>query len=175
MKKRIVTYLFVGGAAVVAASPTLMDFLGRWEGEGQNIVYADRLAGGLPTVCKGITRHTSQYPVVVGEYWPPEKCDAEETRITIETQKQLAKCVTYPVPQGVFDALTSHAHNFGWPSTCKSQSVAAINVGRLEEGCNLLAYKPDGSANWSNVGAQFIRGLFNRRKSERDLCLAALK
>lgn len=85
MKKRLVTYLFVGGAALVAASPALMDFLGRWEGQGQHVVYADKLAGGLPTVCKGITQRTSRYPVIVGERWSPEKCAAEEERIVIET------------------------------------------------------------------------------------------
>jgi len=33
------------------------------------VVYADKLAGGLPTVCKGITKWASPYPVVVGERW----------------------------------------------------------------------------------------------------------
>lgn len=173
MKKRIVTYLFVGGAAVVAASPALMDFLGRWEGR-EYVVYADKLAGGLPTVCKGITKYTSQYPVVVGERWSPEKCTAEEERITLETQINLQRCITHPVPQGVWDMLTSHAHNFGWPKTCGSQTVAAINAGRLEQGCDLLAIKPDGSPNWSHAGGLYVQGLQNRRQAERGECLAAL-
>jgi len=174
IKARVVTYLFVGGATVLAASPALMDFLGRWEGQGQYVVYADKLAGGLPTVCKGITKHTSQYPIVVGERWSPKKCRAEEERIVLETQINLQRCVTHPVPQGVWDKLTSHAHNFGWPKTCGSESVAAINAGDLERGCDLLAYKPDGSPNWSHVGEQYIQGLHNRRKAERAECLAAL-
>lgn len=174
MKKRLVTYLFVGGATLLAASPALMDFLGRWEGQGQYVVYADKLAGGLPTVCKGVTKHTSQYPVVVGERWSPKKCAAEEERIVIETQINLQRCVTHPVPQGVWDMLTSHAHNFGWPKTCGSQTVAAINAGRLAQGCDLLAIKPDGSPNWSHAGQAYVQGLHNRRKAERAQCLAAL-
>ena len=73
IKKRLVSYLFVGGAALLVGSPTLMTFLGTWEGEQKFQVYADKLANGLPTVCKGITRHTSPYPVVVGEVWSADK------------------------------------------------------------------------------------------------------
>lgn len=175
MKKRLIAFFFVGGAAVVAGSPALMAFLERWEGAGQYVVYADTLAGGLPTVCKGITKHTSPYPVVVGERWSKAKCDEVEQYVVLETQRALQQCVTAAVPQSVFDALTSHAHNFGWPRTCASQSVVAINVGDMERGCDLLAYKPDGSPNWSNVGTRFIQGLHNRRKAERELCLTDLR
>lgn len=175
IKTRIVTYLFVGGATVLAASPALLGFLGVWEGQGHYVVYADKLAGGLPTVCKGITHHTSQYPVVVGERWSADKCKAEEERIVIETQRQLQKCVTAAVPQSVFDALTSHAHNFGWPRTCASESVKAINSGYVELGCDLLAYTRGGQPNWSSVGTTFIQGLHNRRKAERELCLSDLR
>lgn len=175
MKKRLIAFFFVGGAAVIAGSPALMSFLERWEGANQYVVYADNLAGGLPTVCKGITKHTSPYPVVVGERWPQAKCDEVEQQVVLETQRALQQCVTAAVPQSVFDALTTHAHNFGWPKTCGSESVKAINAGDLERGCDLLAYKPDGSPNWSNVGTRFIQGLHNRRKAERDLCLTDLR
>lgn len=174
MRKRLITYLFVGGASVLAASPMLMSFLERWEGGGQYVVYADKLAGGLPTVCKGITRYTSPYPVVLGERWSKEKCEEVERQVVLETQVQLQRCVTEAIPQGVFDALTSHAHNFGWPRTCASESVKVINAGDTARGCDLLAYKPDGTTNWSHVGTQFIQGLHNRRKAERELCLSAL-
>lgn len=174
MKTRLVTYLFVGGATILAGSPALMSFLERWEGRNQYVVYADTLAGGLPTVCKGITKHTSPYPVIVGERWSKEKCDKVEQLVVLETQRALQKCVTVPLPQNVFDALTSHAHNFGWPRTCASESVKAINSGDIERGCDLLAYKPDGTPNWAHVGSRFIPGLHNRRKAERELCLSGI-
>src|SRR5699024_2858248 len=88
---------------------------------------------------------------------------------------QLAKCITHPIPQSTFDALTSHAWNLGWPNTCNSQSVRLINQGWIKEGCELLSNKPDGRPNWSNSGGNFIRGLFNRRLSERELCLKDLQ
>ena len=175
MKHKIVTYFFVGGAAVLAGSPVVMSFLERWEGSNQYVVYADELAGGLPTVCKGITKHTSPYPVVVGERWSKAKCDEVEQHVVLETQRALQQCVNVAVPQSVFDALTDHAHNVGWPSTCASQSVKAINSGELERGCELLAYKPDGTPNWSHAGGRYIQGLHNRRKAERELCLSDLQ
>lgn len=174
IKKRLVHYLFVGGAALLVGSPTLMTFLGTWEGEAQYTVYPDKLAGGLPTVCKGITRHTSPYPVVVGEVWSKEKCREVEEKVVLDTQRKLRECINYLVPQQVFDALTSHAHNFGWPSTCNSQSVKEINKGNIEKGCDLLAYRPDGSPNWSYAEGKFVQGLHNRRIAERELCLSGL-
>ncbi len=174
MKQRIVTYLFIGGVSVLAASPALMKFLERWEGV-EYVVYADKLAGGLPTVCSGITKHVSPYPVVVGERWSPEKCREVEGYVTLEIQRKLQQCVTSEVPQSVFDALTSHAWNTGWNNTCNSASVKALNSGHFKKGCDLLAYKSDGSPNWSHAGGKFIQGLHNRRKDERELCLRDLQ
>src|SRR3546814_7360310 len=89
-------------------------------------------------------------------------------------QKELQKCVKVAVPQNVWDMLTSHAHNFGSPKTCGSESMKAINAGDFKRGCDLLAYAPDGSPNWSYVGDRFFQGLHNRRIDERKECLAAL-
>lgn len=174
MRRRLIAFFFIGGATVLAGSPALMSFLERWEGRNQYVVYADKLAGGLPTVCKGITRHTSPYPVVVGERWSKAKCDEVERHVVLETQRALQKCVTAAVPQSVFDALTSHAHNFGWPSTCASQAVQTINRGDLKTGCDRLAYGPDGRPVWAYVGTKYIQGLHNRRKAERELCLSGI-
>lgn len=168
-------------AGVIAlASTPLVIFLGTWEGNGQNTVYADKLAGGLPTVCKGITRFTSPYPVVVGDYWSPAKCAEVEQLVIRKTQLQLAECITNPnVGQNTFDALTSHGHNFGVPSTCASRAVALINAGRIAEGCKALAWAPDGKTPvWAyvtdaNGQKRFVPGLHNRRLAESRLCAEA--
>lgn len=165
-------------AGVIAlASTPLVIFLGTWEGNGQNTVYADKLAGGLPTVCKGITRFTSPYPVVVGDYWSPAKCAEVEQLVIRKTQLQLAECITNPnVGQNTFDALTSHGHNFGVTSTCASRAVALINAGRIAEGCKALAWAPDGKTPvWAfvtdaNGQKRFVPGLHNRRLAESRLC-----
>ncbi|MFU2045593.1 lysozyme [Bordetella bronchiseptica] len=169
----------VASGVLVLASAGVMDFLGRWEGQGQQVVYADRLARGLPTVCKGVTKHTSPYPVVVGDYWSPERCEQVERLVVSKGQLQLADCIQVAITQPIFDALSSHAHNFGVPSTCASRAVGLINAGRLAEGCNALANAPDGAPVWSYVTDQrgrkrFVQGLRNRRLEERALCLSGL-
>ncbi|TMU69466.1 lysozyme [Pseudomonas fluorescens] len=170
----------MAGAIALASTP-LVIFLGTWEGNGQNTVYADKLAGGLPTVCKGITRFTSPYPVVVGDYWSPAKCAEVEQLVIRKTQLQLAECITNPnVGQTTFDALTSHGHNFGVTSTCASRAVALINAGRIAEGCKALAWAPDGMTPvWAFVTdakgqKRFIPGLHNRRLAESRLCAEGL-
>ncbi|MET3458919.1 lysozyme [Pseudomonas kilonensis] len=165
------------GALALASAP-LVIFLGTWEGNGQNTVYADKLAGGLPTVCKGITLHTSPFPVVVGDYWSPDRCAEVEQLVISKGQLQLADCITnQEVGQNTFDALSSHSHNFGTPSTCASRAVGLINTGRIAEGCRALAWAPDGRTPvWSFVSdaqgrKRFIQGLHNRRLAEMELCL----
>lgn len=170
MNKKGIAALISGGA-IALASPFIMDFLGRWEGR-EYVVYADKLAGGLPTVCKGITKWTSPYPVIVGQRWSPEKCEEVERKVTIETQVKLAQCITNKhITQPVFDALTSHAHNVGVGSTCASRAVRLINAGQIREGCDALAHGESGRPAWSYASGKFIQGLYNRRLDERKLCL----
>ncbi|WP_339496292.1 lysozyme [Pseudomonas sp. RA_105y_Pfl2_P56] len=168
----------IAAGTLALVSTSLVAFLGTWEGNGQTTVYADQLAGGLPTVCKGITRHTSPFPVVVGDYWSPEGCAEVEQLVISKGQLQLADCITNPdVGQNTFDALTSHGHNVGVPSTCASRAVALINAGRIADGCKALAWAPDGKTPvWAYVTdaqgrKRFVQGLHNRRLAEMELCL----
>ena len=169
--------ILTGGVALVLGSSTLMAFLGKWEGEGQNVVYADKLARGLPTVCKGIPRHTSPYPVVLGDYWSPARCAQVEHLVVSKGQLELADCLTNDkISQNTFDALTSHAHNFGAPNTCASRAVGLINAGQVAQGCRALAWSQDGKTPvWAFVTAAsgkkvFVQGLHNRRLAEMELC-----
>ena len=169
-----------GGAVVVLASAGLMGFLHQWEdgGKAQNVVYADKLAQGIPTACKGITKHVSPVPVVVGDYWSNEKCEEISKLVTSGTQIKLADCITGPITQNAFDAFSSHAHNFGVGTTCASRALGLINAGRFAEGCRSLSLREDGTPNWSfitqpNGSSKFTQGLFNRRQAETALCLKA--
>lgn len=169
------TKIATGAIALVSAS--LLGFLGKWEGEGQNVVYPDTLARGLPTVCKGITRHTSPYPVVIGDYWSDARCDQVEQLVIEKGQLALADCLTNPaIGQNTFDALSSHGHNFGVLSTCASRAVGLINAGRIQDGCNALAWGPDGTTPvWAFITDSqgrklFVRGLHARRLAEAELC-----
>ncbi|MCL8302182.1 lysozyme [Pseudomonas mosselii] len=174
LRHRIIT----GSIALVLGSSTLMGLLSKWEGEGQNVVYADKLAAGLPTVCAGITRHTSPYPVIVGDYWSPARCAEVEQLVVEKGQLALADCLTNPnISQNTFDSLYSHGHNVGVPSTCASRAVALINAGRIAEGCRALAWGADGRPVWAYVtdakgNKRFVPGLHARRLEEAQLCAA---
>lgn len=176
----------VGGVAagLILASAAVMGLLHKWE-EGpkrQLTVYADKLAGGLPTVCMGLTRHITTTPIIVGETWTEEKCDREERAAVTKVQTQLLKCFKRTPPQSVFDTATSHAWNFGAPSTCASGAMRAWNAGLWELGCRRIARNDDGTPAWSYVKTgrklpngkpeyKFVQGLANRRGDETRMCL----
>lgn len=173
----------IGG--LVLASAPLLAFLGYWEGRDRT-VYADKLAGGLPTACGGITKHTSSKPVIVGEVWTEEECAAELSDVVETDQRQLIDCFVIKPPQGVFDSFSSHGHNFGTPSTCGSLAMRVWNSGDFERACRLLSKTDDGKPNWSSIKTgkrlpngkpemRFVQGLQNRRLAETAMCLKALK
>ena len=170
----------IGGSALLLASAAVVSFIGSWEGTGTK-VYADKLAGGLPTACGGLTRHVTDTPIVVGEVWSREKCDAEMGKALVKVQLQLAKCFKVAPPQSVFDAATSHAWNFGAPSTCASGAMRAWNAQQWSLGCRRLALDDADRPIWSYVKTgrtlpngqpeyKFIQGLANRRKAEWQFC-----
>lgn len=174
--------LLLGTVAVAA-------FIGIWEGgkdrDGSSVAYADKLAGGLPTVCAGLTRHITSTPIVVGERWSAEKCLAEEQKAITTVQLRLEQCFNRMPPQSVFDAATSHAWNNGTSATCGSLAMQAWNAGNWDLGCRRLAFSDSGSRVWSYVKTgkmlpngkpeyRFVQGLANRRDAEYQLCLTGV-
>ena len=172
--------LMLGAAALVA-------FLAVWEGgkdNGASVVYEDRLAGGIPTVCNGLTKHVTSTPIIVGEKWSAEKCEREERRAIISMQLKLETCFNRLPPQNVFNMASSHGWNFGWLATCGSQAMKAWNAGDWVLGCRRLAFSDGGNPVWSYVKTgrtvngkpemKFVRGLANRRQAEFSECVKGL-
>lgn len=180
-----VPLVFVAGAAMVGASPFLLSFLSKWESSGNTrlVVYADRLAGGLPTVCDGLTRHVTRTPIVVGEVWTKAECEQETQQAVLNVQRELAPCFKRPPNQMVWDMATSHAWNFGAPATCGSLAMSAWNAGAWEVGCRRIAQSDSGTPQWSyictGVGetrhCEFLQGLANRRQDEWKHCAESLQ
>lgn len=168
-----------GGLVFVSAA--ILSFLAIWEGGKEYTVYADQLAGGLPTVCRGLTRHVTTTPIIVGDVWPESKCHEEEARALLKVQNRLINCFTVEPPQSVFEAATSHSWNFGVSSTCGSAAMQAWRAGDWATGCERLARSADGRRVWSYVKTgkmiegrpeyRFVQGLANRRDAEVALCL----
>lgn len=178
MKGKLVAGGAVVAAALVFGSDPLMEHIEKWETGGKPTltVYADKLAGGLPTVCDGLTRHVTTTPIIVGETWSRAKCDRETKRAMYEkVQKPLAACLPADVPQSVFDALSSHAWNLGVARTCGSVAAQYVRMRDYETGCRRLAHSASGKPVWSTAGGRFVRGLLNRRLDEVKLCLRDVK
>ena len=169
--------LILASAAVVGGK----GLLDRWEPakgfpDAHLVVYADKLAQGLPTVCNGITKHVATIPVVVGEKWTQEMCNQQEEQAVAKIQDSLAQCFKVLPPQSVFDAATSHGWNFGVGKTCTSSAMRHWNQGNYKLGCQLIAYQYDGTTpNWSFSDGKFVKGLHNRRVDEMQTCLKDVK
>ena len=176
------------GPKLVLGAVALTAFLGLWEGgknmSGGSTVYADKLAADIPTVCAGLTRHVTSTPIIVGEFWPAEKCEREEQKALISMQLKLETCFTRLPPQSVFNAASSHAWNFGWFATCGSLAMASWNKGDWVLGCRRLSLADSGAPVWSYVRTgrmingkpemKFVRGLANRRQAETRECIAGI-
>lgn len=174
------------GGFVTLLSPDLVAHLQKWESGPQRalIVYADKLAGGLPTVCNGLTRHVTRTPIVVGERWAPEKCVVEEANALERVQRDLLACFKRLPPPSVLDMGSSHAWNFGAQATCGSGAMAAWNRGEWEHGCQRISHGDDGRMVWSFTSHidpatgkkvfTFVQGLANRRADEATKCAGGL-
>ena len=180
-----VVAILVAGVLLVGGSPFVLDYLRGWESSGRTVlvVYADKLAGGLPTVCDGLTRHVTTTPIIVGERWTLEKCERETQAAVIKVQRQLARCFTRAPNQMVFDMATSHAWNFGAGATCGSAAMQAWNRGEWGFGCRRLALSDAGRPVWSYTCTvegdervcRFVQGLANRRHDEWQHCAGSLQ
>ena len=174
-------------AALVMGSDRVVSFIRGWEdGPNPNIVYADKLAAGLPTACGGLTRHITTTPIVVGARWSDEKCNREIAKAVEKVQTGLLRCFVLTPPQSVFDGATSHAWNVGTSLTCSSGAMKAWNAGEWQLGCKRLYVSDGGKPVWSYVKTgrklangkpeyKFVKGLANRRAAEYEFCMEDVK
>lgn len=161
-------------AGLVIGSATLIGGLKQWEGD-ERVVYADKLGGGIPTVCSG---HTD-WKLKVGDKLSKEACDnitaadAEKYGFAVMACSGHAEGRKVFRNQNEFDAHVLRAINIGIAGECGSRSMQLLKAGKHDEACDALAHGPDGTPVWSyvNNGTVFVRGLYNRRLFERAWCL----
>jgi GH24 family phage-related lysozyme (muramidase) len=174
--QKVVGGLVIGGAGVITA-------MNQWERPpaertgGASVVYADKLAGGLPTVCSG---HTD-WKMRVGTAYSKEECDSIDAGEAAKVSLAIIKCSGHTdtnrvLNQNHLDSLTLMGENVGAPSVCASNALRLIKMGLYAQGCDAIAHTPSGQPNWSFVtngkGQKvFVQGLYNRRLFERDWCL----
>lgn len=164
MALRVPAQLAAGSlaAAIVIATPVIM----KWEGK-ENIGYADKLAGNLPTACFGSTRG-----VKVGQFYTDAQCLAMLKADLQMTAEGTAQCLPERLPDRVRAAFISAAYNIGVKAFCGSSMARRAWAGDLKGACEALhawnKARPKGVL-------QVIRGLVNRRADEVALCLQGVK
>lgn len=147
------------GGAVAAM---LVALTGGAEGLRQN-AYPDPATRGKPwTVCYGETKDVHK-----GDYHPIAECKAMLIGSLETYAAAIEQCVTAPLPDARFVALTDFAYNVGEGAACRSSVVRLINSGQTRAGCEALM-------NWNKAAGITFPGLTHRRAKERELCLRGL-
>ncbi|MBZ8133209.1 lysozyme [Afifella sp. IM 167] len=143
---------------LTAAGILAVGFVGGWEGK-HNTAYRDIV--GVPTICFGETRG-----VEMGDTATDEECAAMLGDGLVEFEAGIRRCLKNPdqIPDKSYVAFLSAAYNIGQRAFCGSSMARRWNAGNLEGACDALLL-------WNKAGGRVIRGLVNRRKAERELCL----
>lgn len=118
---------------------------------------------GVVTICDGDTKN-----VKMGQVATQAECTARLERQLIAHAEPIIKCV--PGLKGRTNqvvASVSLAYNIGTAGFCKSSVARRFNAGQWKSGCDAFLM-------WNKAGGRVIRGLDNRRKRERALCLQGL-
>lgn len=151
---------FRNAAMVASASGVLMAtaVVAPWEGL-ETKPYFDIV--GVRTVCYGETQ------VEMREYTPAE-CEAMLRERVAEFYTVVDTSVTYDVPLSMKAAMTSFAYNVGADAFKTSTMVKKANRGDLYGACQELD-------RWVYASRMWVRGLAERRKVEKALCLADVK
>lgn len=140
------------------AAATLLLFVSAWEGKS-NDPYKDIV--GVWTVCYGETR------VKMRRYSDAE-CKAMKADALVDFAEPVLK--RNPELRGrdnQLAAAVSLAYNIGSAGYNRSTVARRFSQGRWREACDAFLL-------WNRAGGKVVRGLDNRRRAERALCLKGL-
>jgi lysozyme len=150
----------IAAAALAAMLAVATPLVAGWEGYSSK-PYADKLAGGLLTVCFGETR------VPMRTYTRAE-CEAMLSdgvgEFAVGVAKRNPELVGHP---NAWAAASSLAYNIGLANYSRSTVAKRFSAGRWREACERFT-------DWRFAGGREVRGLLNRRRAERALCLKDL-
>jgi lysozyme len=147
----------------VAAAAILVPTVSQWEGRE---LRAYRDVVGVLTICDGDTNN-----VRPGQVATEAECDARlERQLIAHATPILEGFGGKPCAPSLKDkpnalaASASLAYNIGVASYCRSTAARRFRAGDIAGGCDAFLM-------WRFAGGREIRGLLNRRKAERTICL----
>lgn len=155
------------GAAGAGAIILACSFIQPWEGLWTT-AKVDAIGTGRPvTVCYGATK--AELPSLkAGQKFTPEECSDLLKKSLPKYWNGIAPSIHVELPDKAKAALISAAYNAGSVAVSKSPMVAKMNAGDLKGGCNAFA-------TWYiRAQGRVVKGLVNRRASEKQLCLEGL-
>lgn len=144
----------IGGSAAVG----LLALVGTWEGK-KNEPYRDIV--GVWTVCYGETR------VEMRRYTDDQCKDMLADGLADFAGPVLARNPELRGHDAQIVAASSLAYNIGPAAYRRSTVAKRFSAGNWRGAC-------DAFLSWSFAGGRQVKGLLNRRKAERDICLRGL-
>lgn len=146
----------IGAAAAAILVPTVV----HWEGT-EYVPYKDVV--GIWTVCTGDTKD-----VIPGKVYTKAECEERLERQLIAHAKPVLKCTpSLKAKPNALAAAISLAYNVGPTAYCRSTVDRRFDAGDVAGACDAFLM-------WDRAGGRRIRGLTNRRKAERAICLRDL-
>jgi lysozyme len=146
----------IGASAATILTPLVM----QWEGR-ETTAYKDIV--GVWTICDGDTKD-----VHAGQVATEAECNARLEQQLIAHAEPVLKCT--PSLAGrphQLAAAASLAYNVGTAAYCRSTLDRRFDAGDWRGGCDALLL-------FNKAGGREVRGLTNRRRAERDICLKGL-
>lgn len=154
------TAITLGTAAAIAiAVPATAKFEGLWL-----VAKVDRIGTGQPpTVCYGETEG-----VKVGDRYTKQQCDEMLAKKLPRYNAEISECIHVPISDKTRAAFISFAYNVGSAGFCRSTAAKRLNEGNIRAACDALMQ-------WTRAGGRVVKGLVNRRASERAMCIEGIK
>lgn len=142
------------GAACAAILVPLVD---GWEGN-ELVPYQDIV--NVWTNCRGNTKDVDPNKVM-----KPEECAVINEEQLIAHAKPVLKCTpSLKSKPNALAAAISLAYNVGPTAYCRSTVDRRFDAGNVRGACDAFLM-------WDKAGGRTVRGLTNRRKAERQICL----
>lgn len=120
------------------------------------VAYADKLAGGKPTVGWG---HTGP-DVVVGAVWTRAQCEEALQNDIHWAANVVNSLVHISLTQGEFDALVDFTYNVGSGNFASSTTLKLLNASRIAEAAEEFL-------KWDRARGVVVAGLLRRRVAEQ--------
>lgn len=145
--------------AIAIAVPVTAQFEGLWL-----TAKVDTIGTGKPvTWCYGET----EGPVKVGQRFTKKQCDDMLAAKLPRYAEEIAKCIKVDISDKTRAAFISFAYNVGSAGFCRSTAARKLNAGDVRGACDALMA-------WNRAQGRVVKGLTNRRTTERKMCLEGI-